>query len=284
MRHPLLLLGGAGTPVLLAPANGFPPATYRPAVAPLLSRSQVVSRPPRAMWPELEPPPAAPGSWTSLADDLLAGLEQHQLPPLVAIGHSFGAVVCVLAAVRQPERFRGLVLLDPTIATPDLMAMIAAHRARGEAFFSPLAASARKRRGGFDDAEQAFASWRKKPLFADWTDEAVRRYTRAMLRPRAGGGFELAWSPAWEAHYYESFYTGTWDALAALSPAIPLTIVGGETSDTLLPEAAALLRERLPHARHVTIPGYGHLFPHAAPGETGALLEDAMAQGPTGAK
>jgi pimeloyl-ACP methyl ester carboxylesterase len=277
MRHPLLLLGGAGAPVLLAPANGFPPATYVPAVAPLFARFQILSLPPRAMWPGVEPPPAAPGSWTSLALDLLAGLAQHRLPPLVAIGHSFGAVACVLAAARQPERFRGLVLLDPTIVTPDIMALIAAHRARGEAFFSPLAESARKRRASFDSAEQAFATWRKKPLFADWSDDAVRRYTRAMLRPRAGGGFELAWSPAWEAHYYESFHTGTWDALAALPPSIPLAIVGGETSDTLLPGAAALLRERLPLATHFTMPGYGHLFPLAAPAETSALLDRATA-------
>lgn len=271
MRHPLLLLGGTGAPVLVAPANGFPPATYLPAMAPLLPRHQVVSLPPRAMWPGHEPPPA-PGSWASLAEDLLAGLEHHSLPPLTAIGHSFGAVVCLLAAVRQPERFLGLILLDPTIATPEIMAQIAAHRARGEMFFRPLAQGARKRRSSFADPAEAFASWRAKPLFRDWSDEAVRRYTGAMLRPLPEGGFGLTWSPAWEAHYYESFYTGTWDAIAALHRALPLTVVAGETSDTLLPEAAALLRERLPQAAHHMIPGHGHLFPHSAPEETGAVL------------
>ena len=278
MIHPLLLLGGTGAPVLLAPANGFPPATYLPAVAPLLAHHQVVSLPPRAMWPGLEPP-SAPASWAPLAEDLLAGLERHRLPPLVAVGHSFGAVACLLAAVRQPERFRGLVLLDPTIATPAIMAQIAAQRARGEMFFRPLAQGARKRRSRFDDPAEAVAYWREKPLFADWSDAALRRYTLAMLRPLPEGGFGLTWSSEWEAHYYESFHTGTWDAIAALDPSMPVTVVAGATSDTLLPEAAALLRERLPRAAHHVIAGRGHLFPHSAPIETGTILQGAMTEG-----
>jgi pimeloyl-ACP methyl ester carboxylesterase len=92
MTQPLIELGGRGALVHVAPANGFPPHSYRPAVEPLLPDHRVVSLPPRALWPEAGAPPAAPGSWTTLADDLLAGIRAHDLPPLIAVGHSFGGI------------------------------------------------------------------------------------------------------------------------------------------------------------------------------------------------
>lgn len=260
--------------MLLAPANGFPPETYRPALAPVLTRHRVVSLPPRAMWEDAGPPPDAPGSWTTLADDLLEGLALHRLPPVIGIGHSFGAVAELLAVTKDPGRFRALALLDPTILPPVFMDELREQRRRGEMSFRPLVQGARKRRHRFATEAEAFDYWRGKPLFSDWSDDAVWRYVRAMLKPADGGGFTLAWSPAWEAHYYESFYPDSWDAVGRLDPALPILIVGGGTTDTFLPESAALLRERLPRARHVTIPGYGHLFPQAAPEVTGRILAD----------
>ena len=274
MDHPLLELGGRGALLHLAPANGFPPATYLPALAPVLTTHRVVSLPPRAMWPGHPPPPGAPGSWTELAEDLLAGFRHHQLPPVIAVGHSFGAVVSLLAAVRDRSHFRALAMLDPVIPPPALMQEHRDRQARGEVGFRPLVEGARKRRSRFDSGEEAFGYWRGKPLFANWSDEVLWRYTRAMLRPLPDGGFTLTWSPAWEAHYYESFYPGTWEEISGLDPSLPVLVVGGATSDTLLPEAAALLRERIPWGTHLTMPGQGHLFPHSAPDDTGTVLRE----------
>ena len=274
MEHPLLELGGHGPLLHLAPANGFPPATYLPALAPVLSRHRVVSLPPRAMWPGHGQPPHAPGSWTGLAEDLLAGFSRHQLPPVIAVGHSFGAVASLLAAVRDRSRFRALAMLDPVIPPPAAMQEYRDKQARGEVGFRPLVEGARRRRSRFDSGEEAFGYWRSKPLFGNWSDEALWRYTRAMLRPLPDGGFTLTWSPAWEAFYYESFYPGTWEEIPGLDPSLPVLVVGGATSDTLVPEAVALLRERIPWGTHLTIPGQGHLFPHSAPEETGKILSE----------
>jgi pimeloyl-ACP methyl ester carboxylesterase len=272
MTHPLIELGGSGPVVLLSPANGFPPDTYLPALEPLLAGHRVVSLPPRAMWPDAGPAPDHPGTWVTLGEDLLAGIRKHALPPLVAVGHSFGAVASLLAAVGDPAHFRGLALLDPTILPPPIMDQLREQRLSGEMSFRPLVQGARKRRDRFGGEAEAFAYWRGKPLFGDWPDDAVRRYTRAMLRPTGEGDFTLAWPGAWEAHYYESFYTESWDAVERLDRSIPVLIVGGSESDTWLPEAAALFLTKLPEARHVTIPGYGHLFPQAAPEQTGRVL------------
>jgi pimeloyl-ACP methyl ester carboxylesterase len=281
MPYPLVELGGRGPVVHFALANGFPPETYLPAVEPLMSRYRVVCLPPRALWNDAGPPPAEPGSWNALADDMLEGMRRHGLDRVVGIGHSFGAVATLLAAVREPERFRALCFLDPTILPPAIMDDLRRLRERGEMSFRPLVQGALKRRSAFATEEEALAYWRHKPLFADWSEDALSRYARSMLRPSEGGeGFTLAWSPAWEAWYYMSFHTGSWDALERLDPAIPLLVVRGERSDTFFPEAEALLRVKRPNAALRVIPGRGHLFPQAAPDETAQLIQEWLEELP----
>ena len=278
MPHPLIELGGAGPPLILLPANGFPPATYVPALAPLFARYRVASLPPRAMWDDAGAAPATPGSWATLAEDALAGMERHGLAPAFVVGHSFGGVAGLLAARRRPDWVRGLALLDPTILPPALLEQFAAERARGEAMTRPLVQNALTRRDRFASVAEAFRYWRSKPLFADWSDAALERYARAMLRPAAGApGLELTWARDWEAHYYASIYTEPWQELPRLEPRIPVLLVRGERSDTFLPEAAALAGTLLPRSVQRVIPGRGHLFPQTAPEETAAVLAEWLA-------
>jgi pimeloyl-ACP methyl ester carboxylesterase len=230
------------------------------------------------MWPDAGEPPAEPGTWEDLADELLEGMDLHGLTDVVAVGHSFGSVALLLAAVRGRARFRGLCLLDPTIPPPELLRRLHRTSDHRRAFDQPIADRARRRRAEFQNAEEAFAYWRQKRLFADWSDDALWLYTHHMLQPMEGGGFTLSWSPAWEGHYYESLYTGTWEDIEQLDPTLPVLVIGGGTSDTFLPDAAEVLRTELPHARIEVVEGFGHLFPLAAPEATRHLLEDWLGE------
>lgn len=275
MTYPLLEFGGHGPVLLLAPANGFPPGSYAALLEPLTARFRVVCLPPRAMWPDAGSPPPEPGSWATLAEELLEGMVQHGLTDVVGIGHSFGSVALLLAAVRDRPRFRGLCLLDPTIPPPALLDRMRDRQEGAWRYQEILASKARRRRAEFRDRDEAFAYWRQKPLFADWSDQALWLYTHTMLKPMANGdGFQMSWSPAWEAHYYESLYTGTWSDIERLDPELPVLVLGGGTSDTFLPDAADVLSTRVPQAEIALVPGYGHLFPLAAPEATCRLLEE----------
>ncbi|MYS86138.1 alpha/beta fold hydrolase [Embleya scabrispora] len=48
------------------------------------------------------------------ADDVLAICAEAELRDVVFVGHSVSAMIGVLAAIREPERFAGLVLLTPS--------------------------------------------------------------------------------------------------------------------------------------------------------------------------
>lgn len=275
MGIPLLHLGTKGPLLHFAPANGFPPATYRPLLDLLLPEYQIMMVPPRALWPDAGAPPDGPGSWRELADDVLKGLAEHGVDQVVAVGHSFGAVVSMLAVLQDPSRFRGLVLLDPTILPPSVMDAVRTARTRGEEVRFPLVEGALRRRNWFGSEPEAYLYFREKELFADWPDTALGYYAAGVLRQAPDAqdvALQLAWPPEWEAYYYRSFYPDSWSDLPRLDGLLPTLVLGGETSATFDGDSALLVRRILPRATHVTVKGYGHLFPLAAPEETAHVL------------
>ncbi len=263
----------------LAVANGFPPGTYAPLLHPFTKQYRVVSLPPRALWPGIDLPPEQGGTWSDLADDLRAGLDAYALRDVIGIGHSFGAVVTMRAALAAPDRFRALVLLDPTILPSFVTEGFKSARANGEVPRLPLVGGALRRRHRFADLEEAYTYWRDKPLFADWSDDAVRLYAENLTRPAADGdGLELTWPREWEAAYYLWLDADVWDVVPRLRGLLPTLIIQGADSDTYTDAAVGPVRDLLPEATHVTLPGYGHLFPLAAPQQTRQIIESWLAQ------
>jgi len=269
--QPLYDFGGAGPVIHLAVANGFPPHTYVPMFQPLTETYRVVSLPPRALWPG-EQPPEGLHDWQMIADDLLAGFDQYGLQDVIAIGHSFGGIASILAAIKQPERFRALILLDPTILPPSAMEAMEQMQADGSVHDFPLAQGALKRKRSWESGEEAYTYFRGKPLFHDWSDEVLRLYADWGTRPAADGGVELVWPPEWEAYYFRTLYTKTWDELPRLR--MPTLVIRGEKSDTFTLESAIRQREMMSHAAYGEIAGHGHMFPHSAPDETYYIIRD----------
>jgi pimeloyl-ACP methyl ester carboxylesterase len=272
MLPPAIELGGPrdGGIIALAIANGFPPQTYLPMLRPLMVRYRVVCLPPRALWGA--GPPGDGDDWPGLARDLLDALQHHGLDDVIAIGHSFGGVAWMLAALEAPQRFRGLVLLDPTISPEPLLQMMREVQAQGMTDQVPIVQAGLRRRERFLNREEAFAYLHGRKIFADWPDETLRLYVTHGLKETPAGDVELTWPVAWEVHYYRTLYTHSWDHLPGLDGLLPTLFVAGETTDAFVPESAARVRQMLPAASHVTIPQHGHLFPQSAPGATSAII------------
>ncbi|MDE2637767.1 MAG: alpha/beta hydrolase [Chloroflexota bacterium] len=275
MPQPLIeLAGDLGAPTLhLAPANGFPPQTYLPMLR-LLRGYRCVCLPPRALWGD-QKPPSEYRDWRSEADDLLSGLNRHDLRKVIAVGHSLGGVVSMLALLKAPERFNALVMLDPPILLPDLLEMIRLAWEENLVEHIPMVQMARRRRQIFESEAAAFARFRGKRVFADWADESLWLYVEHGLRRRAAGdGFELIWSIDWEAHYFATVYQDIWADLPKLNGLAPSLFIRGEDSDTFSREAYHLAQALAPKADFQLMPGRGHLFPLAAPAQTARLVTD----------
>ncbi len=275
MSQPLIELAGEPlAPILhLAPANGFPPETYLPMLRPL-RQYRAICLPPRALWGD-ELPPAEFRSWNADADDLLAGLESRDLRDIVAVGHSLGGIVSLLALIKAPTRFRALIMLDPVILPQMMLDMLGGAQASGAVEKLPLVQGALRRRAFFESREDAFRRFRDKPVFSDWAEETLRLYIEHGLQPRAdGSGFELRWSTAWEAHYFSTVHRDIWRDLPKLNGLAPTLIVRASYSHTFPVESGVIAKALLPEVDFHEMKGQGHLFPQAAPLETARVIRD----------
>ena len=249
----------------MATANGFPPQTYLPMLRGFLTDYRLICLPPRALWGG-QRPPGDYQDWTALADDLLAGLAARNMQDVVALGHSIGAVVSLLAAIKEPERFKALALLDPALLSPDRLERTGKAWQAQAIEQMPLVAGAKRRRRHFDHRDEALAHFRAKPLFADWSDEALRLYVQHGTQTHASKpGVELAWSPEWEAWYFSTAPLNIWETLPRLDGLTPTLILRGTGSDAFVQQAYDRAKWMLPSAVCKEIAGQGHLFPQTAP-------------------
>jgi pimeloyl-ACP methyl ester carboxylesterase len=272
--QPIYEFGGAGPVMYMAVANGFPPQTYAPLVQSFTAQYRVVGLLPRALWPG-EQPPEILHNWRVVADDIIDALEQHDLRNVIAIGHSMGGIASILAAVAHPERFRALILLDPTIISQSGMEYMEQMQADGSIRDFPLVQGALRRRKTWANVEEAYTYFKGKSLFAPWPDETVRLYAESGTKASAEGGLELAWPPEWEAYYFSTFYTKTWDELLKLK--LPMLVIRGGDSEAFQAEPAEQMRALVPQMAYAEIPGHGHLFPQSAPDATRQVIADWFA-------
>jgi pimeloyl-ACP methyl ester carboxylesterase len=260
--------GGNGPLLHLAHANGFPPGTYRPLVETIADRYHVVGLPARPLWPDSRPDSAP--SWHPLADDLIEGLDGLGLCGILAVGHSIGGVLTMWAAIRRPDLFRAIVLIDPVILPPAWLWVLRLLRRVGLGQRHRLVRQALRRRRTWPSRRACYDHYRSKPFFAAWPDASLRAYVEAGTRERPGGGAELVYPPEWEARIFATTPTDAWRTVRQLRT--PALVIRGEQTQTFRPECQARMARLLPRARFAVIPGAGHLVPMERPAETGAAI------------
>lgn len=253
--------GGSGPLLHLATANGFPPETYRPFVTPLTAYQHVVGYKCRPLWPSSHPTDMT--SWHDLGHDVLHDLaELVGGQSVVGIGHSLGAIITLYAALRQPERFAALILIDPVLLPRHLLPIVWIMRQLGLSQHTRLVQSALRRRAHFPNIDSVRERYQGRGIFAEWDSLAFENYIAGGFRSTPDGGITLAWPTAWEAHIFALAPTDTWAAITRVSQ--PLLLIRGTSSDLIIDRSWAHLRRRLPQATLVEIDG-GHMVPMQNP-------------------
>ena len=262
-----------GKPLIhLAHANGFPPPTYRQMVRPLLSRYQVMALPARPLWPGSDPEQLK--DWSLLTGDLLEGLRPLGRRQVIGIGHSLGGVLTLTAALREPERFSRIILIDATMPAPTVLWRFEWMRRLGLTPRKDLVRGALRRRRHWDSREAAFLAFAGKPLFKSWKKGVLRDYVEGMTAPGPRGGVDLVYPPEWEARIYQTIPTDVWKGIHELR--MPVLVIRGENSNTFTALSEKAFAERLPSARLESVPGAGHLVPFEKPVETAKLILDFL--------
>ena len=166
---------------------------------------------------------------TALVDDLFRVLDHFEIDTCLLAGESLGALTCLLAVVRDPTRFNGLVLVDGAPA------------ATKEATVGLVEGS----RSDYPATVAAFCD----ACVPEEDGEHVRRWARQILlraEPEAAARM-------FEAHYEEGA------AADITKVAVPTLVIHGE-DDAIVPLAVAeAVAGAIPDAVLRVIPGAGHI-------------------------
>jgi len=193
-------------------------------------------------------------------DDLVAFLQVMDATPAHLVGHSWGGLICLLAAIRHPKVVRRLVLQEPPVLSlfmstrphPTELIRLLVRRPRTAltilSFAAKTAVPAEKafRRGDDEAAMQAYAlgllgkdTWERLPP----ERKLQARENLNTLRSQVlGAGFPPLSND---------------DVRGVAAPTLLMT---GERSPAYLPRLTDRLQQLLPNAERVEIPAASHLM------------------------
>ena len=264
--------GGSGPTLHFAHANGFPPGTYRKLIDELTNHHHVFSMAARPLWPDSRPQVLR--DWSPLAEDLREEIDRRGARGIVAVGHSLGAVISLLAAAADPGLFSAVVAVDPLILTGAHSLYWGAVKAVGLGERFSLVRGARRRRELWADRGEARTTYSSKKVFAGWDPEALDDYLDAGMVDLPEGGVRLRYPREWEARIFAAAPHDLWPHLRKVS--VPTLFVQGESSDTFLDAARARVEREVPGSRAVVIADSSHFVPMERPRELARVIEEFL--------
>ena len=256
--------GGCGIPAHLLHANGFCAGTYGPFVRHLTEHYRMIASDVRGHGDSTRFETQRIRHRKVFAADL-ASVVREALPiPVLGIGHSLGAVATLIAAVRYPSLFAGIVLIEPPILPPLILWIISLMKLCGLRSRIPLARGARRRVQTFQNKRAAFDRFASgRGIFKQWSPEFIDAYLQCGLLEQDDRTSILKCDPELEAQIFESIPTDIWRYARKVS--CPVLLIRGAASDTLLPGAAQRLSRKIPNCRLEVIESTGHFPPMEKP-------------------
>ncbi|MEN5029419.1 alpha/beta hydrolase [Pseudomonas sp. Ps21-P2] len=250
-------------PLFFAHANGFPSGTYGKLFAALGPEFEIRHLEQHAHDPQFP----VTDNWPELVDELIHHLRE-QAQPVWGVGHSLGGVLHYHAALRHPELYRGVVMLDSPVLTRFDQWMIRAAKRFG--FIDRITPAGRTlgRREVFSSVEAARDYFAGKSLFRRFDPECFEAYLLHGLQAD-GDGLRLRFDPATEISIYRSV-PHTSPGLAR-QLRVPLAMVRGESSDVVRRHHALSVKS-MREGEYLSVPG-GHMFPLEHPEDTAHMLK-----------
>jgi pimeloyl-ACP methyl ester carboxylesterase len=135
-------------------------------------------------------------NWYFFRDQILTLLEHEKIEHITSVGHSLGGASTLLASVKEPDRFKKLIVWDPVILGFKLITL-------AKILGNPLARGAAKRRSKFSSLELVRRSYKKFPAFANFNSSIYEDYLASCFRSTGHGQeVELCCDPRVETQIF----------------------------------------------------------------------------------
>jgi len=249
---------GTGAPVVFVHGSASDYRTWKPQLDDLghLYRAIAYSR--RYHWPNDGIPNDADYSMEEHVDDLQALLRSLDAGSIHLVGHSYGAFVALLLAIREPRRVHTLVLSEPPVIT-----LFVSNKPRPTEILSLLFSRPRSAiaimRFGAQGVGPATAAARRGDMEA-----AMRIFGTAVLGPEffqkmGSSRREQVNANAIKAEFLGSGFPPLKDEDVRRIQ-VPTLLVSGQQSPSLFHRLLDRLEELLPHSKRVDIRGASHIM------------------------
>ena len=207
-----------------AHGNGFPSPCYRQLLQQLEKRFDCcyIDRVGHtSQFPVTE-------NWQSLIDEVIFSIQSQASQPVIAVGHSLGGVLSLLAAIEQPSLFKAVILLDSPLINRFKSSVVGFSKAVGMIDRLTPAFRTRARRQHWSTREQALTYLRSKNLFKTFTELCLNDYIDYGMQKNEDG-YSLRFDPHIEYQIYRTIPHILYEYESRLS--VPAALIYGNKSN-----------------------------------------------------
>jgi len=255
--------------IYFAHANSFPASVYRKMLDELAGDYEVgykdlVGHDPR--FPVTD-------CWPHLVDETIGHIESHYSRPVIGVGHSLGGFLLFFAAIRRPELFRGLVILDSPLMGPLRSRGIWLSKKFGLIDRLTPGGKSVRRRDGWASIAEVRDYFGRKSMFARWDPDCLSDYAEFGTVDDGRGQRLLKFRPAVEHAIFRYLPHNFPRYRGRLT--VPAAFVAGTHSDVIKPADLRYMQRhygmKVQHQRGT------HLFPLEHPQETAHKILELIA-------
>lgn len=237
-------------------ANGFPASTYK-TVFDVLGKYYEVGTIERLGHDDLFP---VTDNWDHLPDHLIHHIETHYDRPVLGLGHSLGGVVTYMAAVKRPDLFKAIMLLDAPVMSGIDSVVIRLAKIMGLVDRITPAGRTLGRRETWPDRQSAIEYFAGKGLFKGFDQRCLADYVDYGTEP-CEEGIRLRFNPATEIEIFRTI-PHTLNGLHR-DLKVPAALLWGKDGSVLQPFQIARMKYKYGFKTR-GVKG-GHLFPQERP-------------------
>lgn len=128
-------------------------------------------------------------SWDYLIEEIIDSVKRQSSQPVIALGHSLGGVLSLLAAIREPQLFKSVIMIDSPLLGPFKSTMVRLAKALGVIDRITPASRTRGRRESWQDREELIHYLGNRELFKTFTEQCIADYIDYGLQKNAEGYF-----------------------------------------------------------------------------------------------
>lgn len=256
-----------------AHANGFPAASYNKFFAHLPSEYKIISLDKYAHNPRYP----LNDNWENAVKEMVDFVERNRgdSEKVVAIGHSFGAVVSFMCACKRPDLFSSLIMLDPPLITG--LARYIFRFAKLNRLIDKItpAGLTLSRNRNWHMEHDLHAYFSKKKLFKNFDPECIQDYIDAVIELK-GDHMHLSFDVETEANIFRTLPHNLPSYKGKLKT--PTTLITAKNTDVCVPVLRNPFLKAHPSITHIEFEKGKHMFPFEYPVEVAGLLSKILSK------